>query len=47
MRLKALQRAVYDAIIVDQREVLSNTLGELAGAYEEGWEGDFDSSEDE
>ena len=46
-RLKALQRTVYHAITFDQREVLSNTLSELASGYEEGWEGDSDSSEDE
>ena len=46
-RLKALQRTVYHAITFDQREVLSNTLSELASAYEEGWEGDSDSSDNE
>ena len=31
---------------VDEREVLSNSLGELAEAYEEGWDSGTDEDDD-
>jgi hypothetical protein len=43
LRIKNLQYIVSRAVGVDEREALSNSLGEIAEAYEEGW----DSGEDE
>lgn len=31
---------------MDEREALSNSLGEIAESYEEGWESDTDDDDD-
>ena len=46
VRIKTLQGLVQQVMSLDERETLSNSLGELVEAYEEGWEGDFDDSDD-
>lgn len=45
-RLKELQHIVNRAINVDEREALSNSLGEIAEAYEEGWDSGSDEDDD-
>jgi hypothetical protein len=44
--IKNLQRVVSRAISFDERETLGNTLGELAEAYEEGWDSGSDEDDD-
>ncbi|KAK2762095.1 mtDNA inheritance, partitioning of the mitochondrial organelle [Arachnomyces sp. PD_36] len=45
-RTKTLQRLVNRAVPIDERETLSNGLGEIGEAYEEGWQSDSDDSDD-
>ena len=45
-RIKALQQIVNRAIGIDEREALSNSLGEIAEGYEEGWESGTDEDDD-
>lgn len=46
LRVKSLQYIVGRAIGVDEREALSNSLGEIAEAYEEGWDSGTDEDDD-
>ncbi|KAG9247243.1 tubulin domain-containing protein [Calycina marina] len=46
LRIKTLQQIVSRAIAFDEREALRNSLGEIAEAYEEGWDGGSDSDDD-
>ncbi|CZS95784.1 hypothetical protein WAI453_001615 [Rhynchosporium graminicola] len=46
LKIKNLQYIVSRAIGVDEREALSNSLGELAEAYEEGWDSGTDDDDD-
>ena len=46
LRLKSIQQIVGRAVGVDEREALSNSLGELAEAYEEGWDSGSDEDDD-
>lgn len=45
-RIKELQHIVNRAINVDEREALSNSLGEIAEAYEDGWDSGSDEDDD-
>jgi hypothetical protein len=45
-RVKSLQQIVNRAIGMDEREALSNSLGEIAEAYQEGWNSDSDEDDD-
>ena len=45
-RIKSLQQIVNRAISMDEREALGNSLGEIAEAYEEGWESGSDEDDD-
>ena len=38
-RVKALQNVVSRMANLDEREALSNGLGEISEAYEDGWDG--------
>lgn len=46
LRIKYLQQIVTRAIGIEEREALSNSLGELAEAYEEGWDSGTDEDDD-
>lgn len=46
IRLKNLQRIVSRAVGIDEREALSNSLGEIAESYEEGWDSGTDEDDD-
>jgi len=46
MRLKNLQHIVSRAVGIDEREALSNSLGEIAESYEEGWDSGTDEDDD-
>ena len=46
LRIKNLQLIVNRAIGVDEREALGNSLGEIAEAYEEGWDSGSDEDDD-
>lgn len=46
LRIKNLQSIISGAISVDERETLSNSLGEIAEAYEEGWDSGSDEDDD-
>jgi hypothetical protein len=46
LRIINLQQVVSRAISIDEREALSNSLGEIAEAYEEGWNSGSDEDED-
>lgn len=46
LRIKNLQQVVGRAISFDEREALSNTLGELAEAFEEGYDSGSDDDDD-
>lgn len=46
LRVKNLQAIVGRAIGMDEREALSNSLGEIAEAYEEGWDSGSDEDDD-
>jgi hypothetical protein len=45
-RVKNLQYIVSRAVGITEREALSNSLGEIAEAYEEGWDSGSDGDED-
>ncbi|PQE13009.1 hypothetical protein CJF30_00002915 [Rutstroemia sp. NJR-2017a BBW] len=45
-RVKSLQQIVNRAIGMEEREALSNSLGEIAEAYQEGWNSDSDEDDD-
>lgn len=46
-RIRDLQKAVNRMVSLDEREALSNRLGEINEGYEEGWEsGSGDDSDD-
>jgi hypothetical protein len=45
-RVKSLQYIVSRAVGITEREALSNSLGEIAEAYEEGWDSGSDEDED-
>ncbi|KAH8663517.1 tubulin domain-containing protein [Tricladium varicosporioides] len=45
-RVKDLQYIVGRAVGIDEREALSNSLGEIAEAYEEGWDSGTDEDDD-
>lgn len=47
LRVKDLQYVVSRAVGITERESLSNSLGEIAEAYEEGWDSGSDEDEDE
>ena len=44
--IKSLQQIVNRSIAIDEREALSNSLGEIAEAYEEGWDSGSDEDDD-
>lgn len=46
MRIKTLQEIVSRAVSIDERETLSNSLGEIAEAYEEGYDSGSDEDDD-
>lgn len=46
LRVKSLQHIVDRAIGIEEREALSNSLGEIAEAYEEGWDSGTDEDDD-
>jgi hypothetical protein len=46
LRIKSLQNIVGRSIGLDEREALSNSLGEIAEAYEEGWDSGSDEDDD-
>jgi hypothetical protein len=46
LRIKSLQNNVGRSIGLDEREALSNSLGEIAEAYEEGWDSGSDEDDD-
>lgn len=46
LRIKNLQHIVSRAIGIDEREALGNSLGEMAEAYEEGWDSGSDEDDD-
>ncbi|KAF4628314.1 hypothetical protein G7Y89_g9836 [Cudoniella acicularis] len=45
-KIKSLQYIVSKVIAVDEREALSNSLGEISEAYEEGWDSGTDEDDD-
>jgi hypothetical protein len=47
LRIKDLQRIVNRVVGIDEREALSNSLGEIAEAYEEGYDSGSDDDDDE
>lgn len=47
LRIKGLQNIVGKSISSDEREALSNSLGEIAEAYEEGWDSGSDDDDDD
>lgn len=46
LRLKSLGSIVSRSFDIAEREALSNSLGELAEAYEEGWDSGSDEDDD-
>jgi hypothetical protein len=46
LRVKGLQSIVSRVVAITEREALSNSLGEIAEAYEEGWDSGSDEDED-
>lgn len=46
-RVRALQRVVNRMVGFDEREALGNGLGEIAEAYEEGWDSGSDGDSDD
>lgn len=46
LRIKSLRDVVGRAIGVAERENISNSLGEVAEAYEEGWDSGSDEDDD-
>ena len=45
-QVKAMKQIVSKMVGLDEREALSNGLGEIVEAYEEGWSGGSDSDDD-
>ena len=45
--MKALQKVVGRMVALDEREALSNDLGEIIEAYEEGWDSGSDDDMDD
>jgi hypothetical protein len=41
-----LQQIVSRGVDIDEREALSNSLGEISEAYEEGWDSGSDEDDD-
>lgn len=46
LRIKSLREIVNTSVGITERETLSNSLGELAEAYEEGWDSGSDEDDD-
>jgi hypothetical protein len=46
LRIKTLRDIVNRSVGIAERETLSNSLGELAEAYEEGWDSGSDEDDD-
>ena len=46
LRVKGLQSIVSRVVAITEREALSNSLGEIAEGYEEGWDSGSDEDED-
>lgn len=46
LRIKSLRDIVNRSVGIAERETLSNSLGELAEAYEEGWDSGSDEDDD-
>jgi hypothetical protein len=46
LRVKKLQSIVSRTVGITEREALGNSLGEIAEAYEEGWDSGSDEDED-
>ena len=46
-RIKRLREIVNRAVGLDEREALSNGLGEISEAYEEGWDSGSDDADDD
>lgn len=46
LHLKSLRDIVNRSVGITERETLSNSLGELAEAYEEGWDSGSDEDDD-
>jgi hypothetical protein len=46
LRVRNLQYVVSRAVGIMEREALSNSLGEIAETYEEGWDSGSDGDED-
>jgi hypothetical protein len=44
--IKSLRDIVNRSVAITERETLSNSLGELAEAYEEGWDSGSDEDDD-
>jgi hypothetical protein len=47
LRIKTLQQTISRGIGIDEREALRNSLGEIAEAYEEGWDNSEISDDDD
>lgn len=45
-RMKSLSSIISRAIGVEEREALTNSLGEIAEEYEEGWDSGSDEDDD-
>jgi hypothetical protein len=45
-RIKSLRNVASRSIGLEEREALSNSLGEIAEAYEEGWDSGSDEDDD-
>lgn len=46
LRIKSLRTIVGRAISIEERETLTNSLGQIAEGYEEGWDSGSDSDDD-
>ena len=46
LKIKNLQSIVSKVVGIDEREALANSLGEIAEAYEEGWDSGSDEDDD-
>ena len=46
LRIKTLRNVVAGSIDLDEREALSNSLAEIAEAYDEGWDSGSDEDND-
>ena len=45
-RIKDLREVVRKLVSLEDREALTNSLGDIAEAYEEGWEGGSDEDDE-